>query len=115
MILNKGDRVGCFAYEDSEKKAVFFYGFGECIGEFIPVTGCGERTRQCLEDSTKTYAFRLDGGNEIIFGSECWWLIEEKALERIRILNDNEWTVLDWSIAEVRQVLGSVLTEMQER
>ena len=68
-MVKVGDRVG--AVQKADENTVYFYGYGEYIGDTIP-------SRGILGDAgIKNPTIKLDNG-QVVYGFECWWGDEER-------------------------------------
>jgi len=74
-------RVGAFLLKNYD--TILFLGYGELVGEEIPVEAVGWIADCLKKERVKNPKIVLDDGN-VVYGCECWWVAEEKMKHVIR-------------------------------
>jgi hypothetical protein len=102
--LKVGERVGAIFAEDTQEKALLFFGFGSFVGEELPVKGVGPRTIEALIAKTEVPVIKLDGSeDEFVYGSECWWLKEVKAMAYVARYKQLGYKIVLLTPSELRE------------
>jgi len=78
---------------------VYFLGYGEYVGDFIPKEAVGGLAESCRECQIENPKLVLDDGS-VVYGCECWWGSEERIKKE---LLDRAVKVIHVDINEIRK------------
>jgi hypothetical protein len=96
--MKKNKRIGAARNMDVEG-TVYFLGYGEYVGDFIPEEAVGGLAEICREYQIENPKLVLDDGS-VVYGCECWWGSEEGIK---KVLLDRAVKVVNVDINEVRK------------
>ena len=102
--MNK--RVAALSHTDKEKKEIYFFGYGEYVGDFVPGEEvAGDLGKQTRNSSFKNPKIILDSG-QVIWGCECWWSDEDIIKQQFSKMESEGWKIINLDIEEEREKIS---------
>lgn len=86
-----------------EEKKIYFLGYGEHVGNEIPITATNYLGKYCQENGLPNPKLVLDDNGEVIWGCECFWSSEEETRKQIDELIANGYEVVMADIKSIRK------------